>query len=172
MTLLLLLPALLFLAGCGKDDDETPAAQHNITLTSPNGGESWGTGSTHDITWTDNGVTNTKILLSPDNGTNWIVIMPTTATNSYSWTAPTVALTTYKIKVVDAADSTVFDVSDATFTLTSADEASHAYTSTTGGTFETPGGARMTVPVGAVPTGAGGAEARWCSRLSATTTLR
>ncbi len=149
---LLLLPALLFLVGCSKDDDNnTPATQHNITVTVPNGGKSWGTGSTHDITWSDNNVTNTKVLVSADNGTNWTVLIATTTANTYSWTTPTVAGTTYKIKVVDAADSTVSDVSDAAFALTDADAASHAYTSTAGGTFETDGGARMTVPAGAVP---------------------
>ena len=156
IVLLLLLPTLLFV-GCKKDDeDNNNSNQHSITVTSPNGGESWATGSTHDITWSDNNVTDAKVLYSADNGTNWIVLAATTTTNSYSWTTPSVAATTYKIKVVDVSDTTVSDVSDAAFALTDADAASHAFTSTTGGTITTPAGARMTVPVGAVPLTEGG----------------
>ncbi|MFC1550955.1 hypothetical protein ACFL6P_00180 [Candidatus Latescibacterota bacterium] len=42
-----------------------------ITLTSPNGGESWVACTTQNITWTSSNVDNVKIEYSTDNGYNW-----------------------------------------------------------------------------------------------------
>jgi len=41
----------------------TPSTTPFITLTSPNGGESWQAGETRDITWTSNGVTKVNISI-------------------------------------------------------------------------------------------------------------
>ncbi|NIN36322.1 MAG: hypothetical protein GTO60_15015, partial [Gammaproteobacteria bacterium] len=62
----------------------------SITLTSPNGGEAWSVGVSHDITWTSTGsVGNVKIDYSVDNGTNWIEIIASTANDgAYAWTIP------------------------------------------------------------------------------------
>ncbi len=61
-----------------------------LSVTSPNGGESWTAGSVHNITWTTTGtVANVKIEVSTDGGSNYTTIVASTAnTGSYSWTVP------------------------------------------------------------------------------------
>jgi hypothetical protein len=65
---------------------KTPAIQ----VTSPNGGESWMTGATHNITWQSEGsVGDVSIELSTDNGSTWSTIISSTANDGeYSWTVP------------------------------------------------------------------------------------
>jgi hypothetical protein len=91
----------------------------SITVNSPNGGESWLTGSTQNITWTSTGtVGNVKIEVSTDGGTNYTTIVASTAnTGSYSWTVPNTASGTAKIRISDAA-GTVSDTSNGNFTIT------------------------------------------------------
>ncbi|MFL5352808.1 lamin tail domain-containing protein [Archangium sp.] len=91
-----------------------------ITVTSPNGGESWAGGSSHAITWTASGVTNVKVEYTLNGGTSWTVLTSSTAasTGSYTWTVPSTATTTAKVRVSDAANAAVTDSSNASFTLT------------------------------------------------------
>jgi len=90
-----------------------------ITVTAPDGGESWAVNSVHDITWTHTGsFTNVDIFYSPDNGGTWeTVIAGTENDGSYSWTLPAATTTQALIKVQDT-DGTPSDVSDAMFSLT------------------------------------------------------
>jgi endonuclease/exonuclease/phosphatase family metal-dependent hydrolase len=90
-----------------------------VTVTSPNGGESWAGGSSHAITWTSSGVTNVKVEYTL-NGSTWTVLTSSTAasTGSYTWTVPSTATTTAKVRVSDAANSAVTDTSNASFTIT------------------------------------------------------
>jgi hypothetical protein len=64
-------------------------AAGTITVTSPNGGETWYTGDSNNITWDSSHVAgNVKISVSRDGGSTWSVITPTGGipnTNSYSW---------------------------------------------------------------------------------------
>jgi hypothetical protein len=60
-----------------------------ITLTSPNGGEVWHTGETHNITWTTATAGNyVSISYSIDSGVNWALITCVSNTGSYSWHIP------------------------------------------------------------------------------------
>jgi endonuclease/exonuclease/phosphatase family metal-dependent hydrolase len=90
-----------------------------VTVLSPNGGESWTTGSAHAITWSASGVTNVKVEYTL-NGSTWTTLTSSTAasTGSYSWTVPSSATTTARVRVSDASNSTLTDTSDAAFTLT------------------------------------------------------
>ncbi|HEU4561349.1 MAG TPA: lamin tail domain-containing protein [Longimicrobium sp.] len=92
----------------------------SVTVTSPNGGESWPGGSARNITWTSSGVTNVKLEYTLD-GTTWSTITASTAASagSYAWTVPSSASTTAKVRVSDAG-GTASDVSDAAFTITTA----------------------------------------------------
>lgn len=99
---------------------ETPAS--TVTLTSPNGAESWCAGSSQNITWTYQGVTNVKIELSSDGGSSF----PTTLTAStpasagtWAWSVPTslVAGTNYIVRISDASNSSTSDVSNAAFSI-------------------------------------------------------
>jgi endonuclease/exonuclease/phosphatase family metal-dependent hydrolase len=91
----------------------------SVTVTSPNGGESFVGGSTQSITWTASGVTNVKLEYTL-TGSTWSVITSSTAASagSYSWTVPSSATTTARVRVSDAANSLITDTSNAAFTIT------------------------------------------------------
>jgi endonuclease/exonuclease/phosphatase family metal-dependent hydrolase len=99
----------------GSGGGTTPA----VTVTSPNGGESWAGGGSQSITWTSSGVTNVKLEYTLD-GSAWSVITASTAASagSYGWTVPNTATTAAKVRVTDAANAAVTDASDAAFTIT------------------------------------------------------
>jgi Leucine-rich repeat (LRR) protein len=90
-----------------------------ITVTSPNGWETWAAGSTHAVTWSSTGgIGSVKIEYSINNGTNWLTVIETTAnTGSYSWTVPAPASTACLVKISDAASPGIYDTSDATFKI-------------------------------------------------------
>jgi endonuclease/exonuclease/phosphatase family metal-dependent hydrolase len=91
----------------------------SVTVTAPNGGESWAGGSAQNITWTSSGVTNVKLEYTLD-GTSWSVITASTAASagSYAWTVPSSATTAARVRVSDAAVATVTDASNGAFTIT------------------------------------------------------
>jgi hypothetical protein len=79
-------------------DDDRDAAHchypHTLTVTAPNGGESWTAGTVHAITWTataevgpDPGTVS--LDYSTDSGSSWLPITAgDTNDGSYSWTVP------------------------------------------------------------------------------------
>ena len=91
----------------------------SVTVTAPNGGESWAGGSTQNVTWTSAGVANVKLEYTLD-GTAWSTIVASTAASagSYAWTVPATASTAARVRVSDAANAAVSDASDAAFTVT------------------------------------------------------
>ena len=93
-----------------------------ISVTSPNGGESWTAGSTHDITWTTTGsMANVKLELSTNSGADWTAIAASTAnTGAYSWPVPPPASASCLIRASDASNAGISDTSDAVFAITSA----------------------------------------------------
>jgi hypothetical protein len=89
-----------------------------ISVTSPNGGESYEQGSVQTITWTKTNFTgNVKIELT---GTNPSVIETSVAnTGTYTWNIPaslTIA-SDYKVKISDVVDGDPMDESDAVFSI-------------------------------------------------------
>lgn len=90
-----------------------------LTLTAPNGGESWAAGSVRDITWTSSGVANVRLEYSL-NGSTWTPLVASTAAaaGSYAWTVPASATTAARVRVSDAANASVSNASDAPFTIT------------------------------------------------------
>jgi hypothetical protein len=93
----------------------------SITVSSPNGGESWDENSAHNVTWTSVSTSgNVKISYSINSGTTWVTIVnSTTDDGSYSWTVPEVSstMTQSRVKVEDAASAGCFDISNANFTI-------------------------------------------------------
>ncbi|NQT24019.1 hypothetical protein HQ585_01555 [candidate division KSB1 bacterium] len=65
-------------------------ADCGVAVTSPNGGETWEPGSTHNITWTSFGTTGTVgITYTYDAGLNWHTVTSSTSDDgSYMWTIP------------------------------------------------------------------------------------
>ncbi len=114
----------------------------SLTLTAPNGGENWAVGSSKTITWTRVGsIANAKIEYSTNSGTtypNVIVASTGAAAEAYIWTIPDAIGTTRKVKISDASDASVNDVSDADFTIMGA----FAVTAPNGGEVWTVGSAQ------------------------------
>ncbi len=98
----------------------TPPAQPSITVTSPNGGEVWMIGSSHNITWTTTGtVGNVELHYSLDSGASWAAI-DTNETNDgvFSWTIPTVTPSTNcLVRVMERSDNDPSDTSDLVFSI-------------------------------------------------------
>jgi hypothetical protein len=80
-----------------------------ITVTAPNGGESWTVGSSHDITWTSTGtIANVKVEYSTDNGTAWTSVTASTPNNgSYAWTVPYASSTQCLVRVSESSTGTL-----------------------------------------------------------------
>jgi hypothetical protein len=102
--------------------DQTPPV---VTLTAPNGGESWGAGSSHNITWiaTDNvAVTAIDLKYSTDGGATFPNAIATGITNSgtFAWTVPGSVGTNTRVMVTarDAATQSASDSSNTSFAIT------------------------------------------------------
>jgi hypothetical protein len=94
----------------------------SLTVTSPNGGENWNVGSTHDITWTSHGtVGNVRIEYSFNGGNNWAIITPSTENDgSYNWNVPATPSDKCLVRVSETdEDGGPSDVSDDVFSIVS-----------------------------------------------------
>jgi len=91
----------------------------SITVTSPNGGETWQVDSIYNVTWTSNGTSgNVQIEYSINNGSVWSdVIASTPDDGSHPWTIPNTPSTNCLVQISDTAGSPT-DTSDAVFTIT------------------------------------------------------
>ena len=90
-------------------------------ILSPNGGENWKAGTTQNITWTSSNVIAVTLAYTTDNGTSWNTIISgiPAAPASYSWMIPNTPTTQAKIRVSNAGDATINDVSNNVFTISS-----------------------------------------------------
>ena len=98
-------------------ENQTPADY--ITVTSPNGGETWKMGTSHNITWDDNISSNVKIELYK-SGSYYITISSSTSSDgSYIWSIPTnlTESSSYKVKITSATNNSVNDYSNGNFTI-------------------------------------------------------
>jgi len=101
-----------------SDSAFTIATQPSITVTSPIGGESWGVGSSHAITWTTTGtVGNVKIRYSTDNGITWKIVAGSTENDgSHDWTVPNAPSSDCLVWLSET-DGDASDTSDDTFSI-------------------------------------------------------
>jgi|GEM_PF-2770313 len=92
-----------------------------ITMLSPNGGENWQVGSTHNITWdAPLEIIEIRLWLSTDSGSSWTLLQGRTPNDgSFSWTVTNTPSTTCRIKVQEYGNQSVNDASDANFTISS-----------------------------------------------------
>jgi beta-lactamase superfamily II metal-dependent hydrolase len=104
----------------GVAGDVTPPV---VTVSAPNAGEIWATGSVQSITWSasDNvGVASIAIHYSTNNGAGWTSIATGEANDgTYAWTVPSTPTTQALVKVTayDAIGNTAADASNAVFTI-------------------------------------------------------
>jgi hypothetical protein len=94
-----------------------------VTVITPNGGEIWCIGSSHDITWSatdDDSVTGIALYYSTDGGSGWIPIDEDEPNDGlYPWIIPNAPSTRCRVKVIalDETGSAGEDTSDADFTI-------------------------------------------------------
>ncbi len=115
--------------------------QPSIQVVQPNGGEVWAVGSTQNIIWDANLVSQVKLQYTTNNGVSWIDIATVPAKNVskvkldgrspkdpdgiiegelgvYAWTIPNTPSEQCKVRVSDASNPILYDESDNTFTIT------------------------------------------------------
>jgi len=93
-----------------------------ITVTSPNGGESWQAGTEKTITWnsTETVGANVRIELYKDDSYFGYIVTSTANDGAYTWPIPSnlQAGTTYQVKIIDTSNSSVYDYSNGYFYVT------------------------------------------------------
>jgi hypothetical protein len=92
-----------------------------LTVTSPNGGESWYSGETYNITWTSTGSPgNVKIEYTTNNGTSWIILDNNTPNDGVrAWFIPNTPSTNCKVRITSVSEPSITDTSDSLFTIKS-----------------------------------------------------
>ena len=113
----------------GNDDDSVNVivnpSTSSITLTSPNGGETWKGGSSQAITWNTTGrnIDHVRLLYSTDSGGGYQDIIASTPNDgNHTWTVPTLDLATNRVKAIAEDDNNAQlaeDASDADFAIDS-----------------------------------------------------
>ncbi|MEN6445428.1 MAG: SBBP repeat-containing protein [Candidatus Cloacimonas sp.] len=93
-----------------------------LQLLSPNGGELYPINTNIYISWSSVLIEYLKIEYSLDNGNSWETISNniSAAAGSYNWTSPNIPNINYNqclIKISDAYDNTILDISDNPFTI-------------------------------------------------------
>ncbi|WP_114783759.1 Ser-Thr-rich GPI-anchored membrane family protein [Botryobacter ruber] len=106
-----------------NDSSDVPftIAKPILSLTSPNTDESWYIGQTKRISWTNVGMSNSKIKIeySPDNGDTWTLVALVTNTGSYDWTIPSSLVPSEQalIRISDENDVSISDSNDVAFRM-------------------------------------------------------
>jgi len=101
---------------------KTPPAA-SLTVTSPNGGQSWVRGTAHTLTWTytSSPGANVKIELLKGGVVNRIISSSTVNDGSYSWTIPSTQTlgTDYRIRITSTTNTAITDSSNTNFAIAS-----------------------------------------------------
>ena len=90
-----------------------------ITVSSPNGGESWQAGTSQNITWADNLTENVIIDLYKGGVFHSVISAPTSSDGTKAWAIP-FALESgndYTVKITSIDNASIFDFSDSNFTI-------------------------------------------------------
>jgi hypothetical protein len=96
------------------------AQPSGLTLVSPNGSNTIKAGAVWPVTWQTQGtIAGVTIELSIDNGLSWSAVFPDNLgnTGTYNWLVPMVDSQQCLVRVVNTADFTIFDASNAVFTI-------------------------------------------------------
>ena len=102
----------LALAGIGQ-------SAGSVSLTSPDGGQSWKYGTVHNITWSAAGITEVALDYRTATANPWIEIVTglDATTGTYAWTIPNAPTSEASVRVRDLGGS-ISDVSASTFAIT------------------------------------------------------
>jgi hypothetical protein len=91
-----------------------------LTITAPNGGESWDVCTHHNITWSSDGsIGNVMLEYSKDDfiGDINLIVADTENDGVFDWFVPDDRTINAKVRVSEIADPTTYDISDAPFTI-------------------------------------------------------
>ena len=94
----------------------------SLTVTSPNGGETWSAAGTATVTWTSSGsITNVRIELSTDGGSTYPTVLASSTPNdgSHAVSVPNLSTGQARVRVSDALSPSTSDASDANFSIQS-----------------------------------------------------
>lgn len=96
-------------ASSGIEYRDNLKAAGTLTVTSPQGGDSWPGGTYQNVTWSSQGVENISISYSSDNGATWTLATPSTPAfhGSYFWSVPPTPSAQYQIRIADAVNDSV-----------------------------------------------------------------
>jgi hypothetical protein len=92
----------------------------SVTVTAPNGGETWAEGSEQTITWSTTGSVNAVLIeFSNDNGSTYQTVATSEPNDgAYAWTVPSGSASSIcKIRISSVTNGAITDESDATFTI-------------------------------------------------------
>lgn len=106
-------------AGDTSDNIFSIVTPPTITLTSPNGYETWNNGTIQDITWSSENLNNgVKIEYSTDSGSTWSDVVQSTANDGLCrWTIPDIASDNCLVRISDALAPVILDESDEVFEI-------------------------------------------------------
>lgn len=121
-----------------SDDSDgffTILPEPDITILSPNGGESFLFGTNATITWTSTNVENVRIEFTTNGGAGWEDIVSSTPSDgSYLWESiPNRNSSLCQVRLSDADDGSPFDISDSYFVITNQEEQTLSILSPNGG---------------------------------------
>ncbi len=93
-----------------------------VSLISPNGGETWSFGTTHNIMWNASNLANVKIEYKTAPSAPWQTIVASTpaAVGSYAWLIPNAPSTQAKVRITNASGGAPIDSSNSVFTILAA----------------------------------------------------
>lgn len=111
--------AVPFIFDVSDGDFTMTPSPKTITVLQPNGGESWEIESDQEVTWTSTGsIPTVKIEYSLDGGATFQSIVESTPNDgSHPWNVPQEISDQCVVRISDAADPSVSDMSDAQFTI-------------------------------------------------------
>jgi len=91
----------------------------DITISVPNGGESWQAGTTQTITWADNIAENVFIELYKGGSFHSVIVSGTASDGVRNWSIPFLleSGSDYAVKITSVDNSGIFDFSDTNFTI-------------------------------------------------------
>jgi len=94
--------------------------EQSIEIILPNGGEIWEIRTVHNVFWESDGIANVTIEYSTDGGGTWLEIESSILNSEhYEWTIPSTPSDNCLLKISDAANPAVFDISNEPFEITS-----------------------------------------------------
>jgi hypothetical protein len=93
-----------------------------VTVTAPNGGEQWRSGTVQNIRWNSTLVDqlNLQFRILPTVAWRTIAVNVPAAAGQYAWTIPSYPAQEALVRVISSSDATVIDESDNPFTILSA----------------------------------------------------